>query len=138
MNRKKLHLIGYDKKDFEVISSLLQDSVVPISEMYFKKNTNQFIITLSRYISKNGTENKVNKRVLSGVCFENVSNVIKKKFSSNISSNILNILTIKKNVDYVEILFSGGTCLKLFGTLILIRLDDLDKEWPTIFTPNHN
>ena len=50
----------------------------------------------------------------------------------------LNLLSMIKNKDYLHIYFSGNIELKLIGKKISVRLDDLNQEWPTIFTPYHN
>ena len=46
-------------------------------------------------------------------------------------------LTLKKITGFVNLIFSNNILLKLEGTNISFRIDDLNKEWPTIFSPNH-
>ena len=137
MEFKKIHLYGSDIEDYEVLSSLIQDAAIPISEMKFDKVDQQFFLVCSRFAWESKLQNKGNKRIVSGICFDNVIEVKKKNFPSFHSENILNFLTLKKMSGFVELMFSNNIFLKLEGNNISFRIDDLNKEWPTIFSPDH-
>ena len=137
MELKKIHLYGSDIEDYEVLSSLIQDAAIPTSEMKFDKVDQQFFLVCSRFAWESKLQNKGNKRIVSGICFDNVIEVKKKNFPSFHSENILNFLTLKKMSGFVELMFSNNIFLKLEGNNISFRIDDLNKEWPTIFSPNH-
>ena len=76
-------------------------------------------------------------RVLCGLCFFNVEKILKRNFPKLHSETVLNFLTFIHKKDHINILFSGDIELKLYGSKIFLRLDDLNKEWPTIFIPDH-
>ena len=137
MEFKKIHLYGSDIEDYEVLSSLIQDAAIPISEMKFDKVEKQFFLVCSRFSWESKLQNKGNKRIVSGICFDNVIEVKKKNFPSFNSENILNFLTLKKERGFIELIFSNNILIKLVGNNISFRIDDLNKEWPTIFSPNH-
>ena len=137
MELKKIHLYGSDIEDYEVLSSLIQDAAIPTSEIKFDKVDQQFFLVCSRFAWESKLQNKGNKRILSGICFDNVIEVKKKNFPSFHSENILNFLTLKKMSGFVELMFSNNIFLKLEGNNISFRIDDLNKEWPTIFSPDH-
>ena len=137
MEFKKIHLYGSDIEDYEVLSSLIQDAAIPISEMKFDKVEKQFFLVCSRFSWESRLQNKGNKRIVSGICFDNVIEVKKKNFPSFNSENILNFLTLKKERGFIELIFSNNILIKLVGNNISFRIDDLNKEWPTIFSPNH-
>ena len=137
MEFKKIHLYGSDIEDYEVLSSLIQDAAIPISEMKFDKVEKQFFLVCSRFSWESKLQNKGNKRIVSGICFDNVIEVKKKNFPSFNSENILNFLTLKKVTGFIELVFSNNILIKLEGNNISFRIDDLNKEWPTIFSPNH-
>ena len=137
MEFKKIHLYGSDIEDYEVLSSLIQDAAIPISEMKFDKIEKQFFLVCSRFSWESRLQNKGNKRIVSGICFDNVIEVKKKNFPSFNSENILNFLTLKKERGFIELIFSNNILIKLVGNNISFRIDDLNKEWPTIFSPNH-
>ena len=134
----KLHLFGKDDEDYNVLSSLLQDAAVPINEMKFELIRKQFIVVCSRYVWENKVCKKESMRVVSGVCFDNVFKVKRKNFSPKDSQHVLNFLTARRKENYVELIFSGEIIIKLEGDMISFRIDDLNKEWPTIFSPSHN
>lgn len=137
MEFKKIHLYGSDIEDYEVLSSLIQDAAIPTSEMKFDKVEKQFFLVCSRFSWESRLQNKGNKRIVSGICFDNVIEVKKKNFPSFNSENILNFLTLKKMTGFIELIFSNNILIKLVGNNISFRIDDLNKEWPTIFSPNH-
>ena len=137
MELKKIHLYGSDIEDYEVLSSLIQDAAFPTSEMKFDKLERQFFLVCSRFSWESKLQNKGNKRIVSGICFDNVIEVKKKNFPSFNSENILNFLTLKKVTGFIELIFSNNILIKLVGNNISFRIDDLNKEWPTIFSPNH-
>ena len=138
MEFKKIHLYGSDVEDYEVLSSLIQDAAIPTSEMKFDKIEKKFFLVCSRFSWESKLQNKGNKRIVSGICFDNVIEVKKKNFPSFNSENILNFLTLKKVTGFIELIFSNNILIKLVGNNISFRIDDLNKEWPTIFSPNHN
>ena len=138
MELKKIHLYGSDIEDYEVLSSLIQDAAFPTSEMKFDKVEKQFFLVCSRFSWESSLQNKGNKRIVSGICFDNVIEVKKKNFPSFNSENFLNFLTLKKMTGFIELIFSKNILIKLEGNNISFRIDDLNKEWPTIFSPNHN
>ena len=137
MEFKKIHLYGSDIEDYEVLSALIQDAAIPTSEMKFDKIERQFFLVCSRFSWESRLQNKGNKRIVSGICFDNVIKVKKKNFPSFNSENILNFLTLKKERGFIELIFSNNILIKLVGNNISFRIDDLNKEWPTIFSPNH-
>ena len=137
MEFKKIHLYGSDIEDYEVLSSLIQDAAIPISEMKFDKVEKQFFLVCSRFSWESRLQHGGNKRIVSGICFDNVIEVKKKNFPSFNSENILNFLTLKKVTGFIELIFSNNILIKLVGNNISFRIDDLNKEWPTIFSPNH-
>ena len=137
MEFKKIHLYGSDIEDYEVLSALIQDAAIPTSEMKFDKVEKQFFLVCSRFSWESKLQNKGNKRIVSGICFDNVIEVKKKNFPSFNSENILNFLTLKKVTGFIELIFSNNILIKLVGNNISFRIDDLNKEWPTIFSPNH-
>ena len=137
MELKKIHLYGSDIEDYEVLSSLIQDAAFPTSEMKFDKVERQFFLVCSRFSWESKLQNKGNKRIVTGICFDNVIKVKKKNFPSFYSENILNFLTLKKVSSFIELIFSNNILIKLVGSNISFRIDDLNKEWPTIFSPNH-
>tara|TARA_A100000164_G_scaffold351816_1_gene356922 strand:+ start:185 stop:601 length:417 start_codon:yes stop_codon:yes gene_type:complete len=134
---EKLKLLAYDAKDFEILSALLQDSIMPVMEMNYSSLEKQFIVITSRFDWDNKINDGFSNRILSGLCFFNVEKISKKNFPSLKSEQILNFLTLFRKDEFINIVFSGDIELKLFGTKIYLRLDDLNKEWPTIFIPNH-
>ena len=82
MELKKIHLYGSDIEDYEVLSSLIQDAAIPTSEMKFDKVERQFFLVCSRFSWESRLQNKGNKRIVSGICFDNVIEVKKKNFPS--------------------------------------------------------
>ena len=118
MEFKKIHLYGSDIEDYDVLSSLIQDAAISTSEMKFDKVEKQFFLVCSRFSWESKLQNKGNKRIVSGICFDNVIEVKKKNFPSLNSENILNFLTLKKERGFIELIFSNNILIKLVGNNI--------------------
>ena len=77
---RRLALIARDAEDLEVISSILQDAVVPINEMAFIEEENRFILIASRFCREDKagegeTRDGVFERVNCALRFDRISAV---------------------------------------------------------------
>ncbi len=80
---KQLRLLARDEDDVAVVSTLLQDAIIPGADMKFNRNTSQFIFVANRFCweippldgvtSTNGKP--VYERRLCGICIRHISMV---------------------------------------------------------------
>ena len=136
---RKLALIARDAEDLEVISTILQDAVVPINEMTFVAEENRFVLIASRFSRESGEETPkgVFERVSCAVRFDRVSAVKRRNLDPARLTGMLSLLAIRREAGYIDLVFSGGGTIRLIADEIACRIDDLDLRWPTRLKPDH-
>ncbi|MDE0174874.1 MAG: DUF2948 family protein [Defluviicoccus sp.] len=136
---RKLALIARDAEDLEVISTILQDAVVPVAEMTFVAAENRFVLVASRFSRESGEEapKGVFERVSCAVRFDRVSAVKRQNLDPARLSGVLSLLAIRREAGYIDLVFSGGGTIRLIADEIACRIDDLDLRWPTRLKPDH-
>ena len=138
---RRLALIARDAEDLEVISSLLQDAVVPVNEIAFVPEEGRFVLIASRFRRDRepGEENPdgVFERVNCALRFERVEAVKRRNLDPARRSGVLSLLAIRREAEYIELVFSGGGAIRLIADRIACRVDDLDLRWPTRLKPDH-
>ena len=137
----KLALIARDSEDLEVISSLLQDAVVPVNEITYIQDDGRFVLIASRFRRERepGEEEteSVFERVNCALRFERVSAVKRRNLDPARLSGVLSLLAIRREAEYIDLVFSGGGTIRLIADRIACRIDDLDLGWPTRLKPDH-
>ena len=136
----KLALIARDSEDLEVISSLLQDAVVPVNEITYIQGDGRFVLIASRFrreADAGAGETGVFERVNCALRFERVSAVKRRNLDPARRSGVLSLLAIRREAEYIDLVFSGGGTIRLIADRIACRIDDLDLGWPTRLKPDH-
>ena len=139
---RKLALIARDAEDLEVISSVLQDAVVPIAEMAFIEGDNRFVLIASRFRREGGesageAEDGVFERVNCALRFDRVGAVMRRNLDPARLTGMLSLLAIRPEAEYIDLVFSGGGTIRLMTDGVACRIDDLDMRWPTRLKPDH-
>ena len=139
---RKLALIARDAEDLEVISSVLQDAVVPIAEMAFIEADNRFVLIASRFRREGGdsvgeAEDGVFERVNCALRFDRVAAVVRRNLDPARLTGMLSLLAIRPEAEYIDLVFSGGGTIRLMTDEVACRFDDLDMRWPTRLKPDH-
>ncbi len=139
---RKLSLIARDPEDLEVISSILQDAVVPVNEITFIAEQNRFVLIASRFCREDREEgeetpNDVFERVSCAVRFDRIGAVKRRNLDPARLTGVLSLLAIRPEAGYIDLVFSGGGAIRLIADEIACRIDDLDLRWPTRLKPDH-
>ena len=139
---RKLARVARDGEDLEVISSILQDAVVPINEMTFVAEQNRFVFIASRFCRDDrekeaGTPQGVFERVSCAVRFDRVKAVKRQNLDPSRLTGMLSLLAIRSEAEYIDLIFSGGSTIRLIADEVACRIDDLDMRWPTRLKPDH-
>ena len=136
-----LKLKAEDAEDLETIAVLLQDSVVPISEMAFKREEQRFAMVANRFrwetTDGGHVEGQIYERVHCGVRFEEVKSVQVQNFDQKRRDKILSLLTIGAVDGVIDLVFAAGGVVRLEVDRIACRLEDFDRPWPTQWRPAH-
>ncbi len=148
---EKLKLRCEDADDVVVLSSLLQDALVPMSELAWFPAENCFVLVASRFIwsecvdvtlpvGEAGIE--CYSRQNFGLTFEGVGAVRSRGIDIDDKSQILELLAVtaeadKKGAAAVELIFAGGAGIRLECERIAVHGQDVGDPWPTMRRPHH-
>ena len=138
-----LKLRASDQEDLAVISAILQDSVIAMDEMTFLKEECRFAFVANRFRWEDASRDKplegdiIYERVNCGICFDTVTAVRHNGLNQAKKAQIISLLSIVAEEDFIDLAFSAGIVVRLHVEKILCHLQDLDEPWPTQRRPSH-
>ena len=150
---KKLKLLARDVDDIEVLSTLLQDSIIFGGDMTFANKLNEFVFVANRFCWElrasadlTGSDGSpLHKRRLCGVRISYVCSTQHHKWPPKRYGAMFNLLALR-HIDMagksderamLQFEFSGGSSLRLKISEIDIALEDIDAGYPTSLQPGH-
>jgi hypothetical protein len=141
-----LKLRATDVEDLAVVSAILQDALVTVSEMVYLPEEKRFVLVANRFRwepSAAETRQK-SERILTGLCFDAVTGVQRRGFHPREEERILSLLAIRtENFDTSDkpgaliLDFAGSNSIRLEVGSVVCHLDDLGEPWPTRWRPKH-
>lgn len=146
-----MRLLAETAEDLEVLSTLLQDAIIPGEDMVHDRGGRRFVMVVNRFcwdlppvdgvMSQDG--GPVYERRLCGVQVRNVTAVRQTGMPADRRSALLNLLAIRANLEgtsgsNVELLFSGGAVLRLEIESLSVIAEDMDAGQPTPNRPTHD
>ena len=143
---KALNIGAFDKRDLEVVSSLVQDSILPTSEIKWLSNSDKLAILINRFRWEDTklSQGKNLERVRSLLMINHVKNISSSGFSPKQKDRILSILSI--SFDGVEggsgsvlIVVSGNGGIRVEVDALEINLRDVTMPYiaPSGLVPEH-
>ena len=145
-----LRLLARDSADIEVLSTLLQDAIVPGVDMLFDRDRKRFIFIANRFcwerpaiaevIGEKGEP--VRERSLCVVRIEGVQRVLQNNIPARRDKELFNLLAVicgdgVENETYVDLMFSAGTTVRLLVEIIEVAATDVEEARPTTSQPKH-
>lgn len=138
---ERLKLRATDAEDLAVISTCLQDAVVPVRDMAWLADENRFAMVANRFCWEAAggapVAGRIYERVHAGVCFDSVTAVRQYGLDQKRRGQILSLLALAAGDGSVELKFSAGVVIRLEVSKIMCHLQDLDEPWPTQWRPSH-
>ena len=146
---KALNIGAFDKSDLEIISSLLQDSILPASEIQWLPSSNKlaFLVNRFRWEDKDieQSQDKTGERVQSLLMISHVKSVSSSGFSPKQKDKVLSILSISFDGDdggfgNVLIILSGNGGIRVGVDALEINLRDVTLPYiaPSGHSPWHD
>ncbi len=147
---ERLKLRCEDEEDVVVLSSLLQDALVPMAELAWLPAENCFVFVASRFIwsecidvtlpvGEAGIE--CYSRQNFGVTLEGVRAVKSRGIDIDDKSRILELLAITAEAGNggaaIELVFAGGAGIRVECERIAMHGQDVGDPWPTLHRPRH-
>ena len=135
---KALNIGAFDKSDLEIISSLLQDSILPASEIQWLPSSNKlaFLVNRFRWEDKEMelSQDKKGERVQSLLMISHVKSVSSSGFSPKQKDKVLSILSISFDGDdggfgNVLIILSGYGSIRVGVDVLEINLRDVTMPY---------
>ncbi|HJS33643.1 MAG TPA: DUF2948 family protein [Alphaproteobacteria bacterium] len=162
-DRLKVRVV--DDEDLQVVSAVLQDALIQISDMKYLAAEQRFVLVANRFcwencsdilgdmpeapdiptkpVPSNGETDptiepcRTYERVLCGLCFEGVGQVRTHGVDQRERGRILELLHIEREPGAVLLIFAGDTAIRLEGSDIACRVEDMGEPWPTTWRPQH-
>ena len=136
--KSKLGLLSRDVNDLMVVSSMLQDAIVPVIDMAYLENERAFVMAVNRFKWEQPASDAAGERIHSGLRFDTVKRVQYRNVDRQARDCFAVILSIAYDDGIVMIHFSGNGALRLEVDELLCALKDFDHSWPTIWRPDHS
>ena len=140
-----LNLGALDDGDLEVISSLVQDSVFPITEMTWRAGERRFALLLNRFRwEDDGRERHGPERVRSLLVVDNVQHVASQGIDRRDKDMVLSLLSVSfepesDGTGHVLMTLAGDGAIRLKVEALEITLKDVTRPYaaPSKKAPDH-
>ena len=141
-----LNLGALDTDDLQVISSLVQDAVFPITEMRWEARARRFALLLNRFRWEDaGKERHAPERVQALLSFEDVLRVSSQGIDRSDTDMILSILSISfepgaDGAGDMTLVLAGDGAIRLSVEAIDVTLRDVTRPYvaPSKSVPEHD
>ena len=154
---ERLKLCAVDHEDLQVIAAVLQDALIPVSDMKFLAAERQFVLVVNRFRWENCSDDpdapvvavsdspsdsdcepcRAFERVHCGLRFDGVTQVRARGIDQRDRGRILELLHIGSEPGAVTMIFAGDTAIRVEGPDVVCRVEDIDEPWPTTWRPHH-
>lgn len=132
MDDSRLLLLAQEPDELPLVSALLQDAVVPASEIRFDARGRRLVLLASRY----RWEQRDTTRVRCAVRVESVLRAERRGWPTK-DEAMLSLLSLAAENDTVTLTFSGAASVRLTVECIDIVVEDLSSPWPAQREPEH-
>lgn len=141
---KPLRLRAEDLEDLSIISSCVQDAILPIADMVYVPSEQRFVLVANRFrwerLALPG--NDPNERIHCGIAFGKVTRTRTRAIDLRNRALLLNLLTIHAephNEGFrVTLLCANDRAIGLDVAAIDILMGDYGDPWPTPARPSHD
>jgi hypothetical protein len=134
-----LKLRAEDAEDLSILSAILQDALVAVSEMAWLAEEKRFVLVANRFRWEPPAEGPRRnfERRLCGVRFDDVGMVQRRGFNPREGDRLLVLLALRAEPGVVYLDFAGGSSIRLEVGRMLCHLEDFGEPWPTKWRPRH-
>ena len=146
---KALNIGAFDKRDLEIVSSVIQDSILPTNEIKWLPNSDKLALLVNRFRWEDKdlelSQGKIAERVQSLLMISHVKSVSSSGFSPKQKDKVLSILSISFDGDdggfgNVLIILSGNGGIRVGVDALEINLRDVTMPYlaPSGLSPWHD
>lgn len=138
---ERLRLKATDAQDMATVATVLQDAIVPQSEIAYVPADKQFVAVMQRFRWERDGETvdgkPVYERIKCGVVFRQVAAVKQRGIDPEAKDNMLELLTIQVEPKAAVLLFAGAAAIRLDLAALDCHIEDIGEPWPTARRPDH-
>ena len=146
---RPLNLGAYEAEDLEVISSLVQDAVFPVTEMSWRASARRFAILLNRFRWEDRVaaerRGRAYERVQSVLVAENVLSVASQGIDRTDRDMILSVLSVtfepgEDGAGHLLLTLAGDGAIRLSVEALEVTLKDVTRPYraPSKHMPQHD
>ena len=146
---KALNIGAFDTSDLEIVSSLIQDSILPAKEIKWLPKSDKLALLINRFRWEDKdlelSHGKIVERVQSLLMISHVKNISSSGFSPKQKDKVLSILSISFDGDdggfgNVLIILSGNGGIRVAVDALEINLRDVTMPYiaPSGLYPRHD
>lgn len=140
-----LRLRAEDGEDIAVISACLQDALVAVRDLAYDREAKTFVMVANRFRWEGGGDGASFERILCGIAFADIEDVVYRGFHRSEEDRILSLLAIQPVIRpgssagsaVIDLEFAAGATIRLSAAAIRCRARDFGEPWPTAWQPGH-
>ncbi|HKK86262.1 MAG TPA: DUF2948 family protein [Roseovarius sp.] len=141
-----LNLGAMDPEDLQVVSSLSQDAIFPITEMIWRQGERRFAILINRFRWEDqGRTRHAPERVQSLLVIDNVLRVASQGIDRNDRDTVLSLLSVtfepgEEGSGHLILTLAGDGAIRLEIEALDVTLKDVTRPYraPSGKAPNHD
>ena len=141
----RLKLLALDQDDLKIVSAHVQDAVMKVGDLDFRKAGKRFVVPMYRFAweKPQGFLKTPAERRNSVLDFGRVLAARRSGFSGGDPDEVLSLLSVtflagEAPAGTIELAFSGGAAIRLDVEVIEARLTDLGGAWEASSRPSHS
>lgn len=138
-----LKLLALDAEDLAVLSAHVQDAVLKVGDIHWRRNQKQLVVALNRFVWDRATRpGETLERRRAALHFDRVNSVKALRLRPDLPDTVLELLALRWEdgdapAGHVELVFAGGATLRLEVECLEAGLADLGAAWATTCCPKH-
>ena len=146
-----LRLDAVDADDLAILSAHCQDAVVRLADCTFSPGDGNFVLVMNRFVWEKAEprsrfslfRQREYERRRATLRFARVRGVQRSGIDAAAGDQILSLLAIRFEPGdlpsgRIELVFAGGSAIRLDVEVVEARLTDLDAAWSTLARPDHD
>jgi hypothetical protein len=147
----QLRLLAVDTDDLAIVSAHCQDAVVKLKDCQFRPRAGQFVVEMNRFVWEAARQRRglrlfrreSYERRRSVLHFDRVRSVQRFNLDPAAGDQVLVLLAIRFTETTapsgtVELVFAGGSTIRLDVEVIEAQLSDIGGSWSTDARPDHD
>jgi hypothetical protein len=133
-------------EDLEIVSTMLQDAIVPISEIAYQRWDKRFALMTQRFrwetlsegaSGSSATTRPPYERIFCALRIENVTAVQTNGIDLSERAQMLELLSLHVADGILDLAFADSKTIRLSTTRLSCRAEDIGEAWPTTLHPEH-